>query len=229
MLQLQQGVHLRLPFLSHCGCQGLTSVCSHLLGASLSAEQLPGLSAALGPILPSPSSQSSTALRPSWDCSLLFEKISMRLHSFLYLAFLHNFNFWSCAYSFFLICVDLNLTKVKTSKERLEAEKRTKSDFKFGNFLIQHPLKIIENYYIAKCTFVFSESLFNCGKNKINERREILVTFPLLSTVMKTIEAKFSVLHHQEQGSFFFFSAINLGVSVPGSFTILLFIQKYLP
>lgn len=121
------------------------------------------------------------------------------------------------------------MTKVKTSKERLEAEKRTKCDFKFGNFLIQHPLKIIGNYYIAKCTFVFSESLFNCGKNKINERREILVTFPLLSTVMKTIEAKFSVLHHQEQGSFFFFSAINLGVSVPGSFTILLFIQKYLP
>lgn len=54
----------------------------------------------------------------------------------------------------------LNLIKVKTPKKRLEAEKRTKCDFKFGNFLIYHLLKIIDNYYIAKCNFVFSESIF---------------------------------------------------------------------
>jgi len=45
---------------------------------------------------------------------------------------------------------------------------------------------------------------------------------------MKTIKAKVSVLHHLVQGSFFFL-AINLSVSIPGGFLILLFIQKYLP
>lgn len=172
-----------------------------------------------------------TQLRPK---SALQKKISGRLYSFYTQLFniISPFKIWSCA-SFFFINVYLNLTKGKISKERLEAEKRTKPDFKFGNFLIHRPLKIIDNCYIAKYIFCFLRKPFLIvEKNNRRERREILVTSPPVSIVMKTTEANPNVLHYQEQSSlfFFFFSpAINLGVSVPGGFIILLSIQKYLP
>lgn len=63
---------------------------------------------------------------------------------------------------------------------------------------------------------------------KISVRREISVTSTCLSTVMKTIKANVSVLYLLVQGSFFF-SAINVSVSLPEGFIIFLFIQKYLP
>lgn len=135
-LQPQQGVHLRLPPfppLAHSGCR-----------ASSKAAALPWHPA----IVCSPK-------KSQWGCI-----------KFLYLAFQRNFVFWSvkfCFYPFFFVTVYLNLTKVKTSQDRLQAEKRTKCGFKFGNFLIHHLLKIINNYYIGKCGFVFSESLFKYG------------------------------------------------------------------
>lgn len=53
----------------------------------------------------------------------------------------------------------MNLTNVKTSEERLEAGKRTKYDWKFGNFLMHHPLKIIDNIILLN-VFLFSQKAF---------------------------------------------------------------------